>query len=159
VRLERVADWLAQLLEAGALKPVERASAGRVLAHLGDPRPGVGIDLETGLPDIAWCKVPAGPFLMGSSEGDENTYSDERPRHTVEVDGFSISKYPVTNEQYARFVEAGGYEERRYWTRTSWDWRTGVREPDLSTIDDKDLRQRYADWLAQRPPEKRDRPF
>jgi formylglycine-generating enzyme required for sulfatase activity/energy-coupling factor transporter ATP-binding protein EcfA2 len=146
--LKRTQGWLAELLETGALEPMERAAAGRVLAHLGDPR-----NLD------AVVFVPGGPFMMGSREGDEGAYDDEYPQHTVEVDDFSISKYPVTNMQYARFIEAGGYEERRYWTETGWDWRTGLREPDLSTIDDKDLRQRYADWLAQRPPEKRDRPF
>jgi hypothetical protein len=38
-----------------------RVEAGRGLAELGDPRPGVGVDPETGLPDIVWCPVPAGP--------------------------------------------------------------------------------------------------
>ncbi|HET91868.1 MAG TPA: NACHT domain-containing protein [Chloroflexi bacterium] len=147
-RLERVAGWLARLLEAGALTPVERAAAGRVLAHLGDPR-----DLD----ELVF--VPGGPFLMGSREGDEGADDDEYPQHTVEVADFWIGKYPVTNGQYARFVEAGGYDEPRYWTEAGWAWRTGAREPDLSFVEDQDLRKRYVEWLAQRPPEKRDRPF
>ncbi len=35
--------------------------------------------------------------------------------------GYSIAKYPVTNAQFARFVEAGGYSERKWWTRAGWD--------------------------------------
>jgi formylglycine-generating enzyme required for sulfatase activity len=114
VRLERVAGWLARLLEAGALEPVERAGAGRVLARLGDPR-----DLD------AVVFVPGGPFLMGSGGKDEQAYDDEHPQHTVEVADFSIGKYPVTNAQYAQFVEAGGYHERRHWTDAGWDWMQG----------------------------------
>jgi formylglycine-generating enzyme required for sulfatase activity len=148
VRLERVAGWLARLLEAGALAPVERAGAGRVLAQLGDPR-----DLDT----VVF--VPGGPFLMGSDEEDEQAYDDERPQHTVEVAEFSIGKYPVTNSQYAHFIDSGGYDERRYWTEIGWAWRTGAREPDLSLITDQDLRERYAEWLARRPPGRRDGPF
>jgi formylglycine-generating enzyme required for sulfatase activity len=70
---------------------VERAAAGVALAHLGDPRPGVGLRAD-GLPDIVWCKV-------GS---------------------FHISKYLVTNAQYATFVAAGGYRKKQYWTSAGW---------------------------------------
>jgi len=146
-RLERVAGWLARLLEEGILGPVERAAAGRVLARLGDPR-----DLE----ELVF--VPGGSFLMGSSD-DEEAYDDEIPQHTVEVADFCIGRHPVTNEQYARFIEAGGYDRRKFWTEAGWAWRTGARELDLSIIEDEELRKNYAAWLAQRPPEKRNRPF
>jgi formylglycine-generating enzyme required for sulfatase activity len=139
-RLERVAGWLARLLETGALAPVERAAAGQVLGRLGDPR-----DLD------AVVFVPGGTFIMGSAEGEEGAWGDERPQHTVEVADFCISRYPVTNGQYARFVETGGYDEQRYWTEAGWSWRTGVYDSKASA----DLQS----WLKQRPPEKRDRPF
>ena len=47
------------------VEPVVRAAAGNALARLGDPRPGVGLT-SRGLPDLAWCEVPAGAFWMGS---------------------------------------------------------------------------------------------
>ena len=37
-------------------------------------------------------------------------YSDERPIHEVNVAGFWMMRYPVTNAQYRQFVEADGYE-------------------------------------------------
>jgi formylglycine-generating enzyme required for sulfatase activity len=146
-RLERVAGWLARLLEAGALAPAERAAAGRVLGQLGDPR-----DLD----EVVF--VPGGPFLMGSKEGSEGAYDDEYPQHTVEVADFCIGRYPVTNGQYARFVEARGYDERRYWSAAGWAWREG-KEPNLSFTEDEDFRRNYAEWLKGRSPEKRDVPF
>jgi formylglycine-generating enzyme required for sulfatase activity len=50
---------------------------------------------------------------------------DELPAHRVPMDDFYIAKYPVTNAQYTKFVEAGGYDEERYWTKAGWDWRRG----------------------------------
>jgi iron(II)-dependent oxidoreductase len=48
--------------------------------------------------------VPAGPFRMGSDEGP----ADERPAHTVELAAFSIDRLPVTNAEFARFLDAAG---------------------------------------------------
>jgi formylglycine-generating enzyme required for sulfatase activity len=48
--------------------------------------------------------VPAGPFQMGSNQGD----SDEQPVHEVTLAAFYIDQYEVTNAQYRRCVEAGG---------------------------------------------------
>lgn len=44
--------------------------------------------------------IPAGPFTMGSKEGPE----DERPQHEVTLRAFSIDRFPVTNAQYAEFL-------------------------------------------------------
>ena len=46
--------------------------------------------------------VPSGNFPMGSSSFD----IDERPVHTVFVNDFWIDKYPVTNQQYAVFLNS-----------------------------------------------------
>lgn len=46
--------------------------------------------------------VEAGSFLMGSDAGD----NDERPAHTVQLDGYYIDTYEVTNAQYKVCVDA-----------------------------------------------------
>ena len=51
--------------------------------------------------------IPAGEFLMGSSEG-EGAY-DEHPQHRVYLDVYYIDKYEVTNAQFKKFVETTGY--------------------------------------------------
>ena len=56
--------------------------------------------------------IPAGTFLMGNSNEDENTQEDEVK--TVHVDSFCIDKYPVTNAQYKRFIDANPV-----WQKTS----------------------------------------
>jgi formylglycine-generating enzyme required for sulfatase activity len=49
--------------------------------------------------------VPGGTFRMGS----DKHYPEERPVHRVTVDGFWMDRTPVTNERFARFVEATGH--------------------------------------------------
>lgn len=39
---------------------------------------------------------------------------------TFDVPAFTIAKYPVTNAQYAVFIDAGGYEQPRWWTAHGW---------------------------------------
>jgi formylglycine-generating enzyme len=55
------------------------------------------------VPELA--VIPAGPFVMGADDG----AADERPAHTVDLDTFSIGVWPVTNQEYGRFVHETGY--------------------------------------------------
>jgi len=96
---ERLQERLKTLITKGLLAPRERADAGSVLSVLGDPR---NFD--------EMVAVPAGGFLMGS-----NDYDQEKPPHNVFVEAFRISKYPVTNAQYAQFVQATNREPPKHW--------------------------------------------
>ncbi len=60
--------------------------------------------------------IPTGEFLMGSSNETENT--QENVVKTVHVDSFCIDKYPVTNAQYKRFIDANPM-----WQKTSKRFR------------------------------------
>jgi formylglycine-generating enzyme len=51
-------------------------------------------------------RITGGTFLMGS----DTHYPEERPARKVRVDAFHIDETPVTNAQFARFVEATGYQ-------------------------------------------------
>jgi hypothetical protein len=33
---------------------------------------------------------------------------------------YKIAKYPVTNAQFAKFIDGGGYREQRWWTTEGW---------------------------------------
>src|SRR5688572_26612483 len=49
--------------------------------------------------------IPGGSLRMGSDE----FYRDEGPVHTRDVAAFEIDAHPVTNEEYAAFVEEARY--------------------------------------------------
>ncbi|MDL4771830.1 MULTISPECIES: ergothioneine biosynthesis protein EgtB [Thermomonosporaceae] len=74
--------------------------------------------------------IGAGPFEMGTSE-DPWAYDNERPGHIVDLPAYFIDAEPVTNAAYLAFMEAGGYDERRWWDPKGWEWRTsgGKRAP------------------------------
>src|SRR6478752_4188527 len=50
-------------------------------------------------------RLEGGSFRMGSEE----FYADETPVHERSVAAFELDVHPVTNEQFAAFVEATGY--------------------------------------------------
>src|SRR5271157_6454538 len=52
--------------------------------------------------------VPAGNFLMGSSDADSLAQPDEKPQHTVYLDAFWIDQTVVSNAMYMRCVQAAG---------------------------------------------------
>jgi formylglycine-generating enzyme required for sulfatase activity len=58
-----------------------------------------------------WIRIPKGPVQI--------TYIGAvSPFHVPE---FEISKYPITNAQFRLFIEASGYEEKRWWTEAGWN--------------------------------------
>ena len=56
-------------------------------------------------PDDGMIWIPGGTFTMGS----EAFYPEEAPTREVTVDGFWMDETPVTNADFAEFVEATGY--------------------------------------------------
>ena len=65
---------------------------------------------------LEFVRVPAGEFLMGSHLArDREASKGELPQHRVYLAEFYIGKYPVTNEQYATFVQSTGHAAPSYW--------------------------------------------
>jgi formylglycine-generating enzyme required for sulfatase activity len=58
---------------------------------------------------FAWVDIPAGKVTVNSK--------------TFDIPAFVIAKYPVTNAQFALFVQAGGYTTRQWWTDAGWSQR------------------------------------
>lgn len=59
--------------------------------------------------DIEFMKVPAGRFLMGMHEGAGEIYAHAQPQHLVDIKyDYYVGRFPITNEQYAKYVKAKG---------------------------------------------------
>jgi formylglycine-generating enzyme required for sulfatase activity len=89
-----------------------RIAAGFSLGELGDPR-----YQKKQRPDGAFLlppliAIPDGVYTIGSDEG---LYESEEPPHQVTLDPFQLAQFPVTNAEYRLFIEAGGYDDERWW--------------------------------------------
>src|SRR5438552_8089228 len=71
------------------------------------------------------CAVPAGKFWMGSDppEGADN----EHPRRLVETGAYEIGETPVTNAQFASFVQNSHYQDPSCWSPAGWEWASSNR--------------------------------
>jgi formylglycine-generating enzyme required for sulfatase activity len=154
--MDRASCSLVEAVEQGTLPLGDRLEAGDVLGELGDPRPGVcNIFVKNGIevPEIDWVKIPAGHFTMGCDETDREAYEDEKPAFSWNVGRFKISRYPVTHRQYACFIQAGGFDNDRYWEPipSGLVWKNGGN-PDLEAFDfgDESFERDYKSYLEAR---------
>ena len=101
-----------------------RIAAGEALGTIGDPQ---FIDRGTCiLPPMA--TIPAGDYPIGD---DKSRYPIEKPAHRVSLSEFQIGVFPVTNAEYKKFIDAGGYQDERWWdTDEARAWRRGEGSTD-----------------------------
>ncbi len=78
-------------------------------------------------------EIPAGRATLGLqvAGADEFGWDNEFGAHEVAVPEFAIESHNVTNREYLRFIQAGGYENRGVWSEEGWAWRTkeGIEHP------------------------------
>ena len=63
------------------------------------------------LVEPATALILEGPFVMGN----DAHLPDERPAHRVWLCAFRLALLPVTNREYAAFLDATGHEPPRFW--------------------------------------------
>jgi formylglycine-generating enzyme required for sulfatase activity len=106
-----------------------RVEAAEALGQAGDPR----------LTEDNWVKIPGGTFLMGAQRTlkagpgfDPEAHEDEGPVREVSLAPFQIGRYPVTVEEYRRFVEdeESGYRRERCWVNGGYRARLSPEEWD-----------------------------
>jgi formylglycine-generating enzyme required for sulfatase activity len=84
--------------------------------------------------------LPGARFVMGNDAG----RPDERPAHSVSLRPFHAARRPVTNAEYAAFLEATGAEPPRFWTKPGFD------APDLPVVGVTWFDAvAFCDWLSQ----------
>ncbi|AFY39965.1 Sulphatase-modifying factor protein [[Leptolyngbya] sp. PCC 7376] len=75
--------------------------------------------------DLDMMQIPAGTFVMGSPETEEDRDDDEGPQHMVRVSEFCLGRYPITQAQWR--VVAG------------WEQVEQTLEPEPSNFKGEDL--------------------
>jgi formylglycine-generating enzyme required for sulfatase activity len=110
---------------------------------------------EPQLPQLV--RVPAGSFLMGSSDVQieqaiqaglgKTTAGRERPQRELELPAYQIGRYLVTNAEYQVFVKETGHTPPRYWDRENYPEEKGDHPVvDVSWHD----AMAYCKWLTEK---------
>lgn len=105
----------------------KRLRVGDLLGSLGDPR------LQTEFSKrLFW--VPAGQTKIGRTTNHTTRITKypnvpASPPMIGEISRFALSGFLVTNAEYKRFLESGGYGEKSYWpSPESWAWARSDNE-------------------------------
>jgi formylglycine-generating enzyme required for sulfatase activity len=62
-----------------------------------------------------WVEIPVGKVTHTNTRGNtEDLYLKRGESCIFEIPAFAIAKYPVTNAQFAMFIDAKGYERQKW---------------------------------------------
>lgn len=75
--------------------------------------------------------IPGGKFVIGAGPQTPFVFDNEKWAHEVHLESFRIARAPVTNAQYRRFVEDGGYRRQSLWSEDGWRWLAAGGAPQL----------------------------
>jgi ergothioneine biosynthesis protein EgtB len=78
----------------------------------------------------SWASFAEGIYKIGY-DGKDFAYDNEGPQHKSYLYPFSIQNNFVSNGDYLKFIEAGGYHDPQYWLSEGWDWlqRDSINKP------------------------------
>ena len=75
------------------------------------------------VPGVEWVDVPAGRATLGVNRNSiPFGWDNEFPAFAADVPAFAIERHNVTNARFLEFIEAGGYENPRFWDPEDWLW-------------------------------------
>lgn len=96
------------------------------------------------LPGLEWCEIPAGNVRV-----DANGQDTAKQQRIVYVDAFSISKYPVTNAQYQKFLDdPNGYTNPQWWrfSPCAASWHQAHPDPAPSQFEGDERPREMVNW-------------
>ncbi len=68
---------------------------------------------------FAWVEYAGGLHPIGDA-GSEFAFDNESPRHQTFLQDYRLGNRLVTNGEYLEFIDAGGYQESKYWLAEGW---------------------------------------
>ncbi len=86
------------------------------------------LDVQPAGPHEGDVEIPGGEFMLGATPDLPFVFDNEKWAHPVEVAPFVMARAPVTNAEFASFVDDGGYERRGFWSEEGWGWRESVSD-------------------------------
>ena len=67
-------------------------------------------------------EIPGGEYLLGAKADTDFCFDNEKWAHPVGIKPFAIARAATSYQQYAEFVDDGGYNDQQYWDDEGWNW-------------------------------------
>jgi iron(II)-dependent oxidoreductase len=67
--------------------------------------------------------VAGSTYSLGADPGESFVFDNEKWAHPVPLEPYAVARAPVTQAEFAAFVDDGGYARAELWSRAGWDWR------------------------------------
>lgn len=96
--------------------PVDKLQAG-IFSNICDDDQAI---VTNELIDVEGSKIKLGKAQSHPLYGWDLEYGNFEER----VEDFKASKYLVSNAEFLEFIEAGGYQNKQWWTEEGWSWCT-----------------------------------
>ena len=119
--------------------------------------------LTLAFPAPTFVRVPAGEFLMGTSDAEieyllkttdwakewkeKDYFKSEQAQHRVALEEFQIGKYPVTNAEYQAFVRDAQHQPPSHWSGDTFPEELAAHPVVNVSWQDGDA---YCQWLTQK---------
>ena len=130
-----------QIFDSSAISsvPIEvRLEAADALGQAGDPR----------LERSNWVPIPAGAFRSGVQAEDPDTpgydpcaLPGDGPVAEIRLGAFEILRFPVTVQDFERFLSDGGYQQPEFWVPEAYgrwdrpqDWDVQIQYPSRPVV-------------------------
>lgn len=140
-RFKKVLDGVLEVFDAELSDKIDlriRVEAAEALGQAGDPR----------LQEDNWVMIPPSTLIIRAHDldvrGVEYTEAndDQGPTREVQLHAFQIGRYPVTVQEFERFVKDDGYQERRFWDQGGFgkwqepgSWNEQLLYPNRPVVD------------------------
>jgi len=118
------------------------------------PTPGIGSTMISEHDGMTLLYVPAGNFLMGSTDSDPHTQANEKPLHTVYLDAFWVDRTDIINAMYAKCVRAGACQPPTSLSSSTHSSYYGNSEFDNYPVIyvDWNMAKTYCQWAGRQLP-------
>jgi iron(II)-dependent oxidoreductase len=113
------------------------------------PRPA-GAPSEVDAPLQGDAAMAGGTFMLGATADEPFVFDNEKWAHPVTLEPFAIARAPVTQGEFAQFVDHGGYRRRELWDDEGSRWRqaAGAEHPPYWRRQGRNwLRRDFTTWV------------
>ena len=107
------------------------------------------IDQYSGQPS-GGIEILGGKYQLGAAKDQSFIFDNEKWAHPIDMESFKIAKCPVTNGQFAEFVQAGGYARPEFWSYGGRMWlrKSNAKHPVYWVKQDNDWLRRHFDTFV-----------